>query len=151
MTQDTAATEKSVSIFVPTAARTILKDAGFGLCLARAVNEEFNVVWDSRRGSSFIYETQITWIPEFSVFARETFEDGARITETSNKIRMNLGQTTVFDKNGDFQAPQGGGESNALTIDNQYEAFHFGVNQVRNGKESPFFFQEQNFLQLNME
>ncbi|KAH9851343.1 hypothetical protein C2E23DRAFT_886540 [Lenzites betulinus] len=114
-----------------------LKAAGYKLCIAKKVNNKYNTVW---KGGSFLAHNQFKWTSRYEVFATETFEDGALVSESTDTPEIKYGQSCLLDKVGNMGNAKGTpNTSGTFSVINQYMAMNIGVRGYLGGKFSPIF------------
>lgn len=123
-----AGTEKSITIKIPNNELIKLKENHYRLCLAKKVNDTYNVVWTSN--VDYLSHNNFSWTPHFQLFGTNTFEDNVKVVAQTNQRNIWLGQQATLNKAGVIGEVSTGGPSTGLTLHNNYGAIHPGVNQV---------------------
>jgi hypothetical protein len=130
-------TKKQVKISIATADLETLKNEGYNLCIAKMVDETFNVVWQSSNPKQYLQNNTFSWTPTYQLFGANSFEDGLVVEETTEPVNIGLGQQSVLNKNGILQPPSTGGPSTAITMINNYGSIHPGLNLLLNTSTTP--------------
>ncbi|NEO55646.1 MAG: hypothetical protein F6K54_22790 [Okeania sp. SIO3B5] len=104
-----------------------LKLAGYTLCFAKNVRDQYNVVWSS--STDYLPTNNFTWTPQYEIFGSNEFIKGVKVKVSTGPKAMELGQTIQLKASGVFGTPEKGGESNTLTVINDYKDIHIGVMQ----------------------
>ncbi|KAH9851400.1 hypothetical protein C2E23DRAFT_886576 [Lenzites betulinus] len=127
----------TLTVVVNSADIPILKAAGYKLCLAKKVNNSFNVIW---QGGNFLYRNTFTWSAKYQVFGSNDYTNGALVEAATETVNIQYGQTATLDNNGIMHNP-GGTPDNSGTfhVSNKYGAINFGVNGLLNSKYCPIY------------
>ncbi|EIW62564.1 uncharacterized protein TRAVEDRAFT_68950 [Trametes versicolor FP-101664 SS1] len=105
----------NLAVNIDPAVLPILIDAGYKLCIAKKVNNQYTVVW---QGSNILPFNQFTWSAKYQVF----------------------GQTATLDKYGVMHPATGTvDQSGKFTVENQFGLINLGVNSYVNGTYSPSY------------
>lgn len=123
-----SARQKVVNIQLASEDLERLKKGHYLLCFAKKVNDSFNVVW--RASDKYLSNNTFTWTPAYQVFGSNTFQTGIPVKISTNRQNISLGEISILDHNGILQPATPGEPAHALTIDNQYEPIHLGVNAL---------------------
>ena len=123
---------KTVSILIdPKDFLTLRPDTGapYNLCFARKVGDTFNVVWQS--ADDYGPQNDFSWDPVYQLFATNTFSAGMKVTVSSNKVPIALGQQSTLSKQillstpAIDQAPPADPQS--IVMVNNYGPIHAGL------------------------
>ncbi|KAI0816038.1 hypothetical protein BC628DRAFT_1152579 [Trametes gibbosa] len=127
----------TLSVHVNPSDLSVLKKAGYKLCIAKKVNNKYNTVW---RGGSFLAHNRFQWTSRYQVFGTDTFQDGARVSASTETAEVKYGQTAVIDENGNMGNAQGTPDSSgSFTVVNKYGQLNIGVMGYLGGAFSPIF------------
>ncbi|KAI0824038.1 hypothetical protein BC628DRAFT_1420466 [Trametes gibbosa] len=127
----------SLTVIVNSADIPILKAAGYKLCLAKKVNNSFNVIW---QGGNFLYRNTFTWSAKYQVFGSNEYANGALVEAATETVNIQFGQTATLDNSGSMHNAGGTPDkSGTFHINNNYGAINFGVNGLMNNKYSPIY------------
>src|ERR1700722_3878376 len=108
----------------------------YNLCIARKVNNMYNVVW---YGGDFQIQTVVTWKEKYEVFGTTTYADGALVQVDTNSEPILFGQTCIFDG---IMEPVTGipvPSSGTFFVEDTEGTMHIGVGQVMSGTMWPIF------------
>ncbi|KIK52899.1 hypothetical protein GYMLUDRAFT_265291 [Collybiopsis luxurians FD-317 M1] len=75
----------------------LLLDNSYTLCIARKVNDQYNVVWKSIKDLK-LEDNRFEWANKYQVFASNTFKAGALVEAVSNDEPIQYGQECVLDE-----------------------------------------------------
>ncbi|KAF9455496.1 hypothetical protein BDZ94DRAFT_1316168 [Collybia nuda] len=114
----------------------ILQNSGFSLCIAKKVNNMYNVVWNS---TSFIEKNTFQWTEDYALFGQVGFTSSALISAATNILPIEFRQTADFDSNGIFQDPQDSSGDSSFSVDNNYGPINFGVQAKLGGIFAPVY------------
>ncbi|KIK56702.1 hypothetical protein GYMLUDRAFT_47003, partial [Collybiopsis luxurians FD-317 M1] len=118
-------------------------EAPHTLCIARKVNEEYNIVW--KGFEDFSENTFIRWVNgNYLVFASSAFKNGALVKATSNSQSIQFKQQCKLNEFGVMEAAvdDPNAEDGTFELINNYreqEAVNFGVG-VKANKESSIIY-----------
>ncbi|KAJ7727555.1 hypothetical protein DFH07DRAFT_930768 [Mycena maculata] len=115
---------------------SLLKTAGYVLCLSKKVNNDYCVVWT---GSQFNAVNTFQWTESYQVFGANTFQNGALVQATSAAVDIAFGQTAILDDTGTMQPATGPISGASFSVTNEYQPINFGVNQSINGNFLPIY------------
>ncbi|WP_256219546.1 hypothetical protein [Pseudomonas sp. PAMC 26793] len=126
------ATRKSVKIQIAPGDLETLKNAEYKLCFAKKVGDNaYNVVWQAY--GKYAFTTSFSWVPQYQLFGTNSFDASVQVDVSTNLVDIGLGETSVLNKVGTLEEPRTGGKSTAITMINNYDTIHPGVNQVSTG------------------
>lgn len=126
------ASEKKITVNVDDSSINTLKDNGYKMCFAKKIgNFNYNVVWQSY--TDFLGINTFSWVPQYSVFGSNRFEDKVTVEVSCKPVNIGLGETTTLSKNGILSPAVTGGSETTITIENKYGSIHPGVNQLSIG------------------
>jgi hypothetical protein len=74
---------------------------------------------------------QISWVPDYQLFATNSFVAGAVVAVETNVVQISLGQQATLDAAGVLGTPVVGGPSDSITIVNDYGPIHPGLSADR--------------------
>ena len=117
----------------------VLKESGYNLCIAKKVNDVYNVVWS---GASFLQFNTFCWVEKFQVFAQATRKQGDIIKSETEDEDIQYGQTCLLDKDGVMNTATGTvDQSGTFYVDNEFGSIHIGVCESfgDTGKMLPIF------------
>ncbi|MCF3642306.1 hypothetical protein LXM94_20250 [Rhizobium sp. TRM95111] len=106
------------------------KNNQFSLYLAKKVNGQFTVIWQSMGPIATVntpsYEYENTFniaVPSYQVnYGNVTISEGTvSFTSAGDPVNMNIGQVVALDQNGVFGTPQNGGPVGALLVNNSLQ------------------------------
>ena len=124
-------TEKLVQIEISTEDLRLLKGAGYKLCFAKKVDDEYNVVWQSY--TDYLSNNKFSWTPQYQLFGSNVFQNNITVKVSTNLVTIGLGETSVLDSAGILGDPSTGGPETSITLENEYGTIHPGVNQLSTG------------------
>ncbi|KAF9455894.1 hypothetical protein BDZ94DRAFT_1241923, partial [Collybia nuda] len=113
-----------------------LKSSGYSLCIAKKVNNAYNVVW---QGISFLSKNTFEWTEDYAVFGQVDFTSGALVSEATNILPIALGESTELDVNGIFQDAQGSPGGGSIIVNNNYGSINLGVEAKLGGVLAPIY------------
>ncbi|KAI0633822.1 hypothetical protein C8Q77DRAFT_1117258 [Trametes polyzona] len=114
-----------------------LKAGGFRLCLAKKVNNTFNVVW---QGGNFLYNNLFTWNSQYQVFGSNHYNEGTLVQASTEVVNIQPGLTATLDSSGVMHLPGGApDQSGTFYVNNRYGEISIGVNENLNGTYSSIF------------
>ena len=128
--------KKSIIVKLESESLEALKNAGYSLCFAKKVNDEYDVVWQS--STKYLSKTTFSWKPEYEVFGTNTYETSVKVEADTNVVGVELGQQCTLDKHGIMGNAVSGTNPTSITILNEYGPIHSGINQlcIINGEEN---------------
>ncbi|MEZ4869252.1 MAG: hypothetical protein R3C14_48465 [Caldilineaceae bacterium] len=123
---------EQITVYIDQGQLAAQKKNKYSLYLAKLVNNEATVIWQSRGPVATVghqsYEYQNIFdvsLPSFQVnYANDSqsFGAGSSFTSAGKSVSINVGQTVTLDQNGIFGNPANGGNQGAITITNQLQA-----------------------------
>lgn len=138
--------KKSIIVKLESESLEALKTAGYALCFAKKVNDEYDVVWQS--STKYLSKNTFSWKPKYAVFGTNTYETSVRVEADTNVVNAQLGEQCTLDVNGIMKNAVSGTNPMGITILNEYGPIHSGINQVCiiNGEEknTPIYVSKQN-------
>lgn len=124
--------KKDVMIEIDLDDLTNLKKSKYKLCFAKKVGDnDYNVVWQSY--NDFLHSNSFSWIPQYSLFGSNYFQDGIEVRVDTNIVAIQLNQISTLNEYGVLQPAVTGGPETCFTLDNEYGPIHPGVNQLSTG------------------
>lgn len=129
--QALAASEKVVNVEISLDDLSRMKKSGYRLCFAKKVNDSYNVVWESY--DDYLHTNIFSWTPQYELFGTNSFSGGVEVKATTNIETCGLGETCLLDEYGILEPATTGGPDVSLTLLNEYDPIHPGVNQLAKG------------------
>jgi len=127
-----AASRKSVKIQISAADLTTLKNSKYKLCFAKKVGDSaYNVVWQAY--GKFTSTSNFSWLPQYQLFGTNSFDSSVQVDVSTNLVSIGLGETSVLNSVGLLEAPRTGGDAHSITMKNNYDVIHPGINQLSTG------------------
>ncbi|KAI0373558.1 hypothetical protein BV20DRAFT_937644 [Pilatotrama ljubarskyi] len=123
----------TLRVAINTADASRLRTAGYKLCLAKRVNDTFNVIWKS---GVFLNVNNFYWDPEYRVFGTKTSNgEGAIVQADREPVEIRPGQIAVLDPDGYMHAAVGAAHADpgVFYVENQSKGIRVGVQQRLNG------------------
>ena len=122
-------TEKSVEVFIPEKTLETLKQQGYSLCFAKKVGDfEYNVVWKSF--DQYLQNNTFSWQPIYQIFGTNEFKENVKVTVSTNKMDIGLGETTTLNSAGNLMVPVTEGPETSINVKNQFGGIRFGISQL---------------------
>ncbi|WP_298513149.1 hypothetical protein [uncultured Kordia sp.] len=122
---------KTVIVEITTEDLIQLKDAKYNLCFAKKLNDSFNVVWQSY--DNFLNTNHFSYEPNYELFCSNTFEENELVVVSTNIQPCDLGNYCTLTEAGVLDPQTSGGINNSLTLKNDYDTIHSGVQQSSTG------------------
>lgn len=122
---------KTVNILISAEELANLKDNAYRLCFAKKVNNTFNVVWQSYR--QYLRNNSFLWTPVYQLFGSNIFQGKLIVKTSTDPVNINLGQQATLNKYGVLGPASTGGPPTAITMINDYDPIHPGLNQLSTG------------------
>lgn len=123
------ATRKSVKIQIAPADLETLKKAKYKLCFAKKVGDnDYNVVWQAY--GKYVFTSNFSWVPQYQLFGANSFSSSVQVDVTTNMVDIGLGETSILNEVGTLEAPRTAGKSTVITMVNNYDSIHPGINQI---------------------
>ncbi|KAJ7456022.1 hypothetical protein B0H11DRAFT_1739596 [Mycena galericulata] len=119
---------------------TLLKEAGYSLCISKKVNNVYCVVWQSM---SFSVTNTINWTESYQTWASVKFAEGALVRAETNAVPIAFGQTAVLSTAGVMGDATGAKTGGSFVVVNEWQPCNIGVSQEINGHFSPTFVNPQ--------
>jgi len=114
-----------------------LANAGYKLCIAKKVNNQYTVVWS---GTTFLVKNTFQWTEEYQMFCTQKFTAGALVSASTVDQPIQYGQTCTLDKIGQLGPATGTiSPTGTFYLVNNYSAINPGVNGNLGGTFSPIF------------
>lgn len=127
-----AATQKSVTIEIAEEDLKTLKSSDYKLCFAKKIAQgDYNVVWQS--STKYLVSNSFSWTPQYELFGSNLFQENIEVKVATNIVNIGLGETSILNEHGILEPAKTGGPDTELTMDNQYDLIHPGVNQLSTG------------------
>ena len=121
---------ETIIVYIDPSQLAAQKNNNFSLYLAKKVNGEFTVIWQSKGPVATVntpsYEYENTFdiaVPSYQVgYGNVTVSEGTvSFTSAGDPVAMNTGQIVSLDANGIFGTPQNGGTAGVLLVNNALE------------------------------
>lgn len=118
---------ETIIVYIDPSQLAAQKNNNFSLYLAKKVNGEFTVIWQSKGPVATVntpsYEYMNTFdiaVPSYQVNYGNVSQSDGTVTFTSSgdPVGMNIGQIVSLDKNGIFGTPLNGGTPGVLLVNN---------------------------------
>lgn len=120
-----------LTVYIDTNQLEAQKNNNYSLFLAKKVNDDFTVIWQSKGPKAKVHQPSYEYhnefdlsIPSFMVNyanATENFDAGSSFTSGGKSKSIELGQTVELDDDGIFTAPKNDGNKGTITIHNQLQ------------------------------
>ncbi|PSS06824.1 hypothetical protein PHLCEN_2v3543 [Hermanssonia centrifuga] len=134
----------NLTISINSADIPLLKDGDYRLCIAKRVNDKYDVVWS---GGSFFASNSFAWDAEFQVFGALKFQGGFQVQSNTNFEELKFGQTVVLDHYGVMESATGPTNGpGVFHVQNNYGAMCIGVNAKLGGAWSPIYLSQTPFV-----
>jgi hypothetical protein len=122
------ANSRQVTITVEVEDISRLKTAGYALCVAKKVDDGYDVVWHASR--HFLAMNTLSWTPIFRLFGTNRFDPGGMATMATAEQTIGFGEQCILDARGVLGRASTGGPRTEITLVNQYGAIHAGLSQM---------------------
>jgi hypothetical protein len=103
-----------------------LRDGGYYLCIAKKVNEKYNVVWSGQR--DFLAANIYQWKENYQVFGIQSFKQGDIVKPVTAEQDIAFGQTCVFVDGTSKPAQGTPDDSGKFSVVNECAVLGVGVN-----------------------